>query len=260
MNFSLKRFSPAFGLLLAGSLGSVPAIALDSPESTQLKQSNEEISPEAAPSDTQPEAKPDSLTPESQTPENQTPESASPLPTESAVPVDEQASIEKIQQLLEITEANELSLQVMEALLSQFQQMAPEVPNDWWERFMAEVNVEELDELIIPIYQENYTETEIDAMIAFYETPEGQSIIKKTPMVTRASAQAGQAWGLEIAQRIITELEAEGFSPAGRSAPTPEPVPEAPAGATSEAAPDSAETAPVETDSPMPESDMPAVE
>ncbi|MDO5058831.1 MAG: DUF2059 domain-containing protein [Neisseria sp.] len=38
---------------------------------------------------------------------------------------------------------------------------------------------------MVELYQENYTQKEIDAAVAFYETEEGQSVLKKNPQVMR---------------------------------------------------------------------------
>jgi hypothetical protein len=39
------------------------------------------------------------------------------------------------------------------------------------------------------IYQDSFTQEELDGMIAFYKTPAGQAVIKKMPVVMQASMQ-----------------------------------------------------------------------
>ncbi|MEO1620820.1 MAG: DUF2059 domain-containing protein [Cyanobacteria bacterium J06632_3] len=139
------------------------------------------------------------------------------------------ASVEQIEELLALTNADDLSIQVMEGLITQFRQLAPEVPDEWWDRFIAKVDDTDFNSLIIPIYERNFTAEEMDGIIAFYRTPVGQSVIAKMPAVTQDSIMVGQTWGVSIAEELMRELEADGYQlspPApGASAPaSPEPA------------------------------------
>lgn len=120
---------------------------------------------------------------------------------------------DKIEELLAITNASELNSQVLEGMIAQFRQISPEVPDEWWDSFLAKVDYEELNEIIIPIYAQNFTDEELDGIIAFYETPIGQSVLEKMPAVVQESLVAGQSWGLSIAQEIVSDLEADGYEP-----------------------------------------------
>ena len=117
----------------------------------------------------------------------------------------------KIEELLDITNASELNTQVMEGIIAQFREISPEVPDAWWDRFIEKVNYAELDDLLIPIYAQNFTNEELDGIIDFYRTPIGQSVLTKMPMVVQDSLTAGQSWGIRIAQEVIDELAADGY-------------------------------------------------
>ena len=67
---------------------------------------------------------------------------------------------------------------------------------------------QELEDMVIPIYVKHLTAEEMDASIAFYRTPIGQSILQKMPAVMQESMQAGQQWGMKLGQQIAEELEA----------------------------------------------------
>lgn len=49
-----------------------------------------------------------------------------------------------------------------------------------------------LEPALTDIYRKNFTQQEVDAMLAFYKTPSGQSMIAKMPEVTREGMLAGQ--------------------------------------------------------------------
>lgn len=117
-----------------------------------------------------------------------------------------------IEELLEITDTSALSSQTLETTVAQFRQLMPDVPDEYWDRFLAKVDYEELNQLMVPIYAEHFTLAEIDAMVAFYRTPAGQTIIEKMPLVLEDSTLVGQRWGMDIAQEIINDLEAEGYT------------------------------------------------
>lgn len=46
---------------------------------------------------------------------------------------------------------------------------------------------------MIRVYQESFDQTEVDGMIAYYESPVGQSIVKKLPLVLSKSVALSQA-------------------------------------------------------------------
>ncbi len=120
--------------------------------------------------------------------------------------------VARIEELLSLTNASDMGIQVMESMVEQFKLAGPEVPDEWWDGFMAKVTAEDLDNLIVPIYARNFTDAEIDAMIAFYETPEGRSVMAKMPTVMQESMMAGQMWGASLAEELLRELEADGYN------------------------------------------------
>ncbi len=65
------------------------------------------------------------------------------------------------------------------------------------------------------IYAEVFTEEELDAMLAFYTSPAGQSMIKKMPQMMGHTMQLSQQWGMALFQnlpgRVEQRLRAEGY-------------------------------------------------
>jgi uncharacterized protein len=119
---------------------------------------------------------------------------------------------EQIEELLELTDAAEFGIQAMNMTIEDFRISMPQIPDEWWDKFRGKVDREDLVNLIVPIYERNFTSAEINAMIEFYRTPEGQSVIAKMQTVFQESMMAGQIWGESIAQELIRELEADGYS------------------------------------------------
>lgn len=122
-----------------------------------------------------------------------------------------QSSAEQIEELLELTGAGDLGVQVMHGMIEPMKQALPEVPAEWWDGFMAKVDPDEINRLVIPIYEKIFTDREIAAMLTFYRTPEGQSIIGKMPSVMQESMVVGQEWGEKLAEEILRDLQADGY-------------------------------------------------
>jgi hypothetical protein len=142
-----------------------------------------------------------------------------------AAPAATQSKVEKIRELLAITQTESLVQQVLPVVLKQMRGMVsrlrPDIPEAVWEETMAEAEVvfrESIDAFIettIPIYERNLTEEEIDGMLAFYRTAVGQSVVKKLPRLTQESMLAGQQWGVavneEMRKRMVEKLAEEGY-------------------------------------------------
>ena len=132
-------------------------------------------------------------------------------PSMPRVSSDSQSRAQRIQELLELTGAGDLGVQVMHGILDPMKQALPEVPAEWWDKFSAKVNADDLNKLVVPIYEKNFTDREIDAMLEFYRAPIGRSIMSKLPTVTQESMAVGQAWGESLAEDVLRQLETDGY-------------------------------------------------
>lgn len=57
----------------------------------------------------------------------------------------------------------------------------------------------------IPVYLEKYSEEELDAMIAFYSSTAGQSIVRKSLPVVMDLRKASMQWGMQISAKVNSE-------------------------------------------------------
>ena len=73
-----------------------------------------------------------------------------------------------IKRLMEVTDVSNLGIQIMNRLVLTMKKGRSEVP---WDDFMAEFDINEFIEMIIPIYEKHFTHEEIKQLIAFYESP-----------------------------------------------------------------------------------------
>ena len=117
---------------------------------------------------------------------------------------------EDIRRLMEVSGAGNLAVQVMNQMLSPIKRAMPKVPEEFWTKFMAKVDTDELIDVTIPIYAKYFTPDEIKQLLAFYQTPLGQKVIATLPAVMQESMVAGQKWGQQLVPRLFDELKAEG--------------------------------------------------
>lgn len=118
-----------------------------------------------------------------------------------------QTKTEKIKTLLTLTNSANMGIQMASQFLDSFKQAYPDVPNDFWEGVKKEMNLEEVENMIIPVYDKHFTEKEIDDFITFYKTDSGKKLIEKMPFVFQESQSAGQEWGRKIALKVYEKIE-----------------------------------------------------
>ena len=119
------------------------------------------------------------------------------------------ATEQSIRELMTLTGSANIGIQMMQALLPALKRLVPDAPDSFWEDFMKGIQPDDLVKAVIPVYQRNLTEEDIQAALTFYKSPSGQRLLAKLPAITQQSMQAGQQWGQELAQRALAKLKAE---------------------------------------------------
>ncbi|MFA9188687.1 DUF2059 domain-containing protein [Flavobacterium magnesitis] len=117
---------------------------------------------------------------------------------------------QKINQLLELTGSGKMATLMMDQMMESFKNSYSKVNEEFWEDFKNEVKAEDLEKMIIPIYDKHYTESDIDQLIAFYNSPIGKKMISTMPQVMQESMIVGQAWGKQIGEKVLEQLKAKG--------------------------------------------------
>lgn len=112
-----------------------------------------------------------------------------------------------IKRLMELVETEKMGTQIMNHLRLTLTKRRSKVP---WDAFMAEFDMNEFIEMVIPIYERHFTHDEIEQLIAFYESPIGKKMIKVQPQIVTESMTAGQEWAKRLIERIKARLPEEG--------------------------------------------------
>ncbi|MCL6101714.1 MAG: DUF2059 domain-containing protein [Bacteroidetes bacterium] len=94
-------------------------------------------------------------------------------------------------------------------MVAQFKASKPEVTDAKWaalKKDVFDVEVAELNKQLIPVYKKLFTQEEVKAIVAFYESPAGKKLAEKTPQVTMESMQLSQTWAMSLMGKIQAYL------------------------------------------------------
>jgi hypothetical protein len=116
----------------------------------------------------------------------------------------------KVRQLIQMTDAEKLGGQVIDAMLGQVEQSG-KLPPGFSDKFREEAQKDKLVDRLVPIFMKRLDEKDIDGVIAFYKSPAGQSFLKAQPMIIQDEMAAGNAWGQSLYEKTMKDL---GMSPA----------------------------------------------
>ncbi|WP_276497675.1 DUF2059 domain-containing protein [Pontibacter litorisediminis] len=123
------------------------------------------------------------------------------------------AKTKDIRELLRLTKAGELGMQAINTSMETVRRTNTSVPAELWDEFEKSFTVEDLVNLTVPIYDKHFTHQEIKDLIALYNTPLGQKLLDKMPVIMQESMLKGQQYGQEVAMRVIQRMQAEGKLP-----------------------------------------------
>jgi uncharacterized protein len=119
------------------------------------------------------------------------------------------AKKEDILKLMKLTGSDQMARQILSQMIAAMKPGAPRVPETFWTEFMAEVDTNELMDMLVPVYDKHFTQEEIRQMIEFYETPVGRKIIEAMPQVMQESMALGQIWGQNLGRKVQAKLQQE---------------------------------------------------
>lgn len=112
----------------------------------------------------------------------------------------DEALREKTKNLIQITSGGQFDV-VIKPLVDM-------VPEDQRAAFKSDIKakMDDLYNQLTNVYLESYSEEEIDAILAFYDTPVGQKMIAQTPHITQKSMEIGQTWGMQLQPLLMKYL------------------------------------------------------
>lgn len=95
-------------------------------------------------------------------------------------------------QLIEMTSGQQFDI-----MLDPIVKMIPEKNREAFKKEMM-ASLRNIYSQMAQVYMEQFTEAEIDQILAFYHTPVGEKMVEVTPEVTKKGMEIGQQWGQEL--------------------------------------------------------------
>ena len=119
-----------------------------------------------------------------------------------------------LKEMIQVSGAEASYKGVVSQMMTMFKQQKSTVPAEFWEELTTEMNkiaVDQLVDLVLPVYQKHLTEEDVKGIIAFYKTPVGKKFAEQTPLITQESMAAGQEWGKKIGATVVKRLQEKGY-------------------------------------------------
>ncbi len=99
-------------------------------------------------------------------------------------------------------------------MFTMFKQQYSSVESDVWddlEKEFSKTSLNDLTEMLVPVYSKYLTLEDLQELIRFAETPVGKKFAKNTPLIMQESMQIGQQWGMKIGQDFEKKMKEKGY-------------------------------------------------
>lgn len=90
----------------------------------------------------------------------------------------------------------------------------PEIDEATWKDLKEEFNNAAINDLVIlltPVYKKYISQTDLEGIIKFFETPVGKKYAESTPLITKESMKVGQEWGMKMNQKFRDKMIEKGY-------------------------------------------------
>lgn len=130
----------------------------------------------------------------------------------NAASAQDKSKKENVRELMKAMGAEKQMTQMMKMMINSYKTNTPNVSEEFWDEFLKEVKTDELIDLLIPIYEKNFTDEEILDLTRFYKSAIGQKLLEKNPAIMQESYAIGQEWGKKLGEKVVSKLQAKGYS------------------------------------------------
>jgi len=103
---------------------------------------------------------------------------------------------------------------VMRQMFTMFRSEYNDVPDEIWDDLEKEFNKTTIDDLIdmlVPVYSKYLSIEDLQGLIVFYESPVGKKYAEKNPLIMQESILVGQQWGQKIGAEFLKKLQEKGY-------------------------------------------------
>lgn len=119
-----------------------------------------------------------------------------------------------LKKMFEVSGTEETYQAAIKQMFTMFKQQYSGVESDVWadlEKEFSKTSLNDLTEMLVPVYSKYMTLEDLQELIKFYETAVGQKFAKNTPLIMQESMQIGQQWGMKIGQDFEKKMKEKGY-------------------------------------------------
>lgn len=120
-------------------------------------------------------------------------------------------SLKKMFQLSGTGQAYQGAIKQMFGMLKQTKKEVPEAVWSEFEKEFANTSLDDLVDMIAPVYMKYLNLDDLKKITEFYLTPVGKKFAAAMPLMTQESMEIGQAWGQKIGSSFVEKLKARGY-------------------------------------------------
>lgn len=122
---------------------------------------------------------------------------------------------ETVKELMRVSGSDKTYQAVIPQMIGMMRQQMPDVPAAYWNEFEKEITSNAYDDLCLlltPVYRKHLTQKDLEAVIAFYNTPAGRKFGAAAPAISSEAMSVGQQWGMQLGQKIYQKLLEKGLA------------------------------------------------
>ena len=115
------------------------------------------------------------------------------------------AKLAKIRELINLMGTPRIAADMMRSQAASIKKLMPFPPaaqDDFEKELLASIHLNELVDLVVPIYDRYLSEEDVDGMLAFYRSPVGRRVTKALPEIAAESQEVGKKWGQGLGRKV----------------------------------------------------------
>ncbi len=115
----------------------------------------------------------------------------------------------KLKEMFEVSGTEQSYQQAIDMTLNMSKDQYPDMGDEFWNELSAEfkgTSMDELTEMLVPVYKKYLSEDELDDIIAFYNTRAGKKLASSNPKIMQESMVIGQAWGSKLGEKVVKKV------------------------------------------------------
>jgi len=116
-----------------------------------------------------------------------------------------------LHKMLEVSGSVESFKPSIKRMMKVYQKEYTGISSEQWaakEKEIVSLSVDDLVDLLVPVYQKYLSQSDLEKIIAFYETPVGKKYARETPKLTQESMMLGRPLAALVYQHVTEMADA----------------------------------------------------